>query len=265
MFRGKKKYAYFNRKGSECIEDFSEEKDFIVQFASGYERFYIKFDSCNSFYTWYKDVPAFEKCFFEVIRDGRQKFKIDIDEKVKDISSYVCKIRSILEECGIGGAKMIIFDIETSYHIVVSNYFFNSYRHCKLLAMALSREIKMDMGVYSRVQHFRIEGCTKPGQRRWKKRMYGTVSIENFHEGIISHTEGTKLANMAIESSIPRRVYHTVVSGIPPDFKIRFKEGSLTVLDRTRPSYCRQCRRIHDHENAYMVGKRFFCRRFYSE
>jgi hypothetical protein len=48
---------------------------------------------------------------------------------------------------------------------------------------------------------------------------------------------------------------------IPKEFMIRKRMGNLVVLDRIYPSYCDVCKRVHESENAYVVGKYFYCRR----
>src|SRR3979490_972406 len=125
MFRGKKKYRFLNRKDSsyeDCIENFSNETDFIVQSCNNGDRFYIKFESCDSFYSWYRHIPDCQKIFFEVIREGFQKFRIDIDERVDDIDSLISRVRTILSTYGLDNPKILLYDIKTSYHIVLSNY-----------------------------------------------------------------------------------------------------------------------------------------------
>jgi hypothetical protein len=160
-----------------------------------------------------------------------------------------------------------VFDIETSYHVVLTNYFFASHDRCKAIAVYLSSKIRgMDLGVYGRTQHFRLEGCTKYGQRRWKVRMDSDTSRDNYHEGVITSSRGTKIGDITLP--VPRLSRDKIVgmsSGVDistyPEFVVRRSEGDLIILDRVVPSYCNACGRSHDHDGAYILRGRLFCRR----
>ncbi|ORX52869.1 hypothetical protein DM01DRAFT_1336655 [Hesseltinella vesiculosa] len=126
---------------------------------------------------------------------------------------------------------------------------------------------------------FRIEGSTKYGQSRWKYvQGHGDISdISTFCKGLIGYTNGCKMVDTdaIVDYAIGSRIYKPILDmhqddrpsdmpslDIPKDFRIRYVQGSMTVLDRIRPGYCNMCARVHDNENAYMIGNRFFCRRF---
>ena len=122
------------------------------------------------FYSWYKDIHVDQRTFSEVITEGPQKFRIDIDEKVGDVGLLYLRVLRILENMGLRYPKILVYDIETSLHMVLTNYLFPSHMRCNAIADILSKEANIDLGVYKSVQHFRI-GCTKMGERRWKRRM----------------------------------------------------------------------------------------------
>lgn len=265
MFRGKQRYRFLNRRSSHCIENYCNETDFIVQFCDEEGRSYLMFESCDSFYSWYRHIPDIQKTFFEVIREGTQKFRIDIDDYVEDIDFLVSRVRTMFLAYGLENPRILLYDIEKSYHLVLSNYSFISNKHCESLARIILKEFNIDMGVYKKTQHFRIEGCTKYGQKRWKRRVGRTLTSESFHEGIISDVRNT---NKIMSELIPR-VYNNEVGkradiGVPLDFKIRRTEGHVVFLDRIRPSFCLQCKRIHDNENAYIYKNNFYCWRWVS-
>jgi len=267
MFRGKKVFRYFNNPDApkeKCIKNFISEEDFVVQHSSSNGRSYIKFDSCDSFFSWYQSIPKDKRTFFEVIREGWQKFRVDIDERVENIDLISDRIKIILKMYGIKLPKIIVFDIETSYHLVLSNYVLSQY-HCKMLAGVISKVVNIDMGVYSKLQHFRIEGNTKYGQRRWKERTREPLNLENFHEGVITSRRNTRIVQIFIPMEINVQVKGiNVGENIPRGFKIRKTVHNMVILDRVRPTYCNQCRRVHNKENGYMIDKKFFCWRFHS-
>ena len=195
----------------------------------------MRFASCDSFYSWYKDIHIDQRTFSEVITEGSQKFRIDMDEKVEDVELLYNKVLRILEDIGLRGPKVLVYDIETSLHMVLANYLFPSHMHCNAIADILSKGIDIDKGVYKAVQHFRIEGCTKIGQRRWKRRMWEDVNMMNFHKGIISDRRGTKEVTLPIPRSVGRLSHGTDICGIPRCLKIRWKSGGMIALDRVHP------------------------------
>jgi predicted nucleic acid-binding Zn-ribbon protein len=264
MYRGKRVYRYYNsREGSEedCVSNFTMEKDLVVQGVTSLGRYYMKFESVESFFLWLSGVPEGERTFSEVIRPDNQKFKIDIDEKVDNIEEEVEKIKKVLISMGIKDPKLLVFDIERSYHVVMSNYCLQSYLHCKYVASIISKVVKIDEGVYSRLQHFRIEGCTKFKELRWKKRVESNLDLENFNEGVVGCLKNTEILVMKERIPTIRRKLSTGCNAVPEAFKERWRKGDLIVLDRTCPHFCQQCGRVHDRENAFMLHGKFYCRR----
>ena len=261
MFYGKRTFRYFNRDGSGGRLDYIiKEGDFAIQISLRERgRSHARFTSFNSFYSWYKDIYINQRTFSEVITEGPQKFRIDIDEKVEDVELLYNRVLRILEDMGLRGPKVLLYDIETLLHVVLTNYLFPSHMDCNTIADILSEEIDIDRGVYKAVQHFRIEGCTKMGQRRWKRRMWEDVNLMNFHEGIISDRRGTKEVTLSIPRNVGRPPQGTDAYGILRCFKIRWKSGSMIALDRVHPSYCHQCCRVHDKENVYISRGKFHC------
>ena len=101
MFYGKRTFRCFNRNGSgERLDGFIKEGDFAIQISSRERgRLYARFTSCNSFYSWYKDIHIDQRTFSEVITEGPQKFRIGIDEKVEDVELLYNTVLRILEDC----------------------------------------------------------------------------------------------------------------------------------------------------------------------
>ena len=265
MYRGKKIFRYLNNRDIDPkrrLDTYLEDGDYVVQMTTKQGRFYMKFDSCDSFFTWSKDIHPNEKTFYEVVWNDEQKFRVDLDYKVDNIDFVAQRLSTILEELGLENPNVIGYDIETSAHMVVTNYRFPSHRYCEGIARIVSSFIDLDMGVYKNVQHFRVEGSTKYGQRRWKERLGSLVSFDNFREGALSDTRNTTMS--IILTKIPKRITstsHDVSEKVPRGFRIRSVDGPLILLDRKFPTFCDQCKRVHDKENSYILGNRFYCRR----
>jgi hypothetical protein len=257
MFRNKRKYYSLE----EVLKDYDTE-DYIVQKTEGLSRFYLKFDSCYSFFYWYQEIREKQRTFNEVIFSGKQKFKIDIDEYPDDIDRILDCIKDILFELGISNPNLIVYDIETSYHIVLSNYFFTSNIHCRYLADKISTKVNIDTVVYKKVQHFRVEESTKYGELRWKRRLGKKFDISSFTQGVISNIVDCEHADINI-FPMPKKVSggSNFDGTVPSGFIIRKRIGNMIVLNRTSSSYCELCRRVHDNENAFIVGSKFYCRR----
>ena len=81
------------------MNNFIKEGDFAIQVSSRDRgRFYVGFASCDSFYLWYKDIHIDQRTFSEVIIEGPQKFRIDIDKKVEDVELLYNKVLRTLED-----------------------------------------------------------------------------------------------------------------------------------------------------------------------
>jgi hypothetical protein len=156
---------------------------------------------------------------------------------------------------------------------------FESAGCCAMISNLVSDkfpDMDIDLGVYKPVQMFRLEGSTKYLENRWKYRE-GTRELSPvslFKSGLVGYTKGCKLVDtdVVVSHALFSRVYIPYIrtysvpksSTLPVDgtFAVRRNMGNMTLLDRYRPSYCDRCNRVHEHENAYMVGNKFFCRRF---
>lgn len=250
---------------------------------------YLVCDTVDEFYTYYSKKQPSSRMHFEVINDefSAQKFKLDIDGRIGDDKmEYLVKvIRRIFRRLTKAHKPdIIVYDISTSHHVVVTNFCFSAIS-CEMLANAVHEKMckrypieasLIDTVVYKRLQMFRVEGSTKYAQRRWKY-VAGTKELsplDVFKQGLISyvdecyHIDGDKVVDVMLELGI----YHpsqygekkkcSNITNIPREFIIRKVIGNLIVLDRIASSYCNMCKRVHDGDGAYMVGRKFFCRRF---
>lgn len=250
---------------------------------------YLVYDTVDEFYAHYSTKNPCSRMYFEVINDEftAQKFKLDIDGLVGTIEmEYVLKVmRRIFRKLTKAyKPEILVYDIHTSHHIVVTNLSFTA-ASCEMLANAIRDKVSkrypdvaslIDIMVYKKLQMFRVEGSTKYAQRRWKY-MTGTKelsSLETFKKGIISyvdecyHVDEEKVIDVMLDIGAYRPMEYESNKkknnngkSIPREFIVRKTIGNLIVLDRIAPSFCDICKRVHDSDGAYIVGQRFFCRR----
>jgi hypothetical protein len=224
---------------------------------------------------------------FEVINDefSLQKFKLDVDGRIADNEmEYLTKVvKRIFRKLKTPKADIIVYDISTSHHIVVTNLSFSA-ASCEMLANAVYEKIYkkyptiaslIDTTVYKKLQMFRVEGSTKYAQRRWKyiANTKELSSLDVFKKGIISYVDecyyvdGDRVVDLMLELGIyyltDRKEKKEYTNGtiIPKEFVVRKIIGNLIVLDRVVSSFCNICKRVHDRDGAYIVGRKFFCRR----
>jgi hypothetical protein len=266
MYRGKKTFSYLNNPSAphnETLCHFLKPGDFVVQL-DGECKKYLKFASVDAFFFWYSAIPAPLRMFSEVVFEGPQKFRVDVDDKLctDEIDELVKCIHEVFDK-----PQIVEYDIKTSHHFVVSNFHLASSRDCYYIAMKLqsllspSLESKIDWGVYKSTQNFRLEWSTKYQQKRWKIRTHATLhedfDVDSFKKGVLGFTQDTqpKLVSYIPSNPTPnaKRIGSEIVGYDPNVFKVRKKIGSMILLDRIKPAYCSVCKRTHDHENAYMI------------
>lgn len=241
-------------------------------------------------YHAHTSLHAVKRTFSEIIMEGPQKFRLDIDTHIRDPSDMAILVRTITKVLkGILPwwiPRVLVYNIVSSHHIVIPGLSMETSGCCHMVATIIQHKLyrklpyvadAIDMGVYKGTQAFRLEGSTKHMQYRWKYLVdtQEISTLETFKEGIIGYTIGCKQVDtddiVAYAVNISR-VYspvetmdrhpgerHTIMD--TSAFTVRKRMGDMTILDRIRPSYCSRCMRTHDHENAYMVGDRIYCRR----
>lgn len=276
-----KRYRYLNNPGVPVGERAEGKGNFLVQTRRKDEVYYHVYDDVDKFYVDYSRVHPSYRNYHEVITDGYQKFRLDIDERIPDRRKrkLLKVVVDLFSSFGVTGVTPVVYDIITSYHVVVPDVMFESAGCCAMISNLVSDkfpDMDIDLGVYKPVQMFRLEGSTKYLENRWKYRE-GTRELSPvslFKSGLVGYTKGCKLVDtdVVVSHALFSRVYipyirtHRVPksSTLPVDgtFAVRRNMGNMTLLDRYRPSYCDRCNRVHEHENAYMVGNKFFCRRF---
>lgn len=301
-FYGETPFIYLNNshRSSKCVFDHIDcnKENFIFRKEGEYKGYYL-FHSLNSFYQWYQKIPIHKRNFHEVIVEGYQKFRMDIDEYTSNLDILITLISKLFTQWFKINPTIEIFDNETTYHLVISNMYFKDAYICKKICEEIEYyllseyEIQMniDRSIYSTNHCFRIEGSTKSGETRYKKNRNhdDIIDFDAFSKGIIKYITNCTLAdnsdlfpslntqysNSLYKDSESFSMYgsHTMSHTLndykdkydPSIFKIRKKSYNrnidIVILDRKKPAYCTICTRIHDKENAYIskTNGKFYC------
>ncbi len=242
-----------------CFNDLKREGDTII-FCDSLIKCYTSFTSWKEYFSWSDRLPLSVRNFHEVILEGPQKFRVDLDgidvenkeevtikvvKAIKDLFESVSLIPNIIVYASDGKRKM-------SRHIIVSNYLFPSSVHCKAILRRLSIECQyIDVGVYKSFQCFRLEGSTKYGELR-EKVLFCPSTIPFRSKGTLTcrrETELLPLPNVKEEKKITTGSLNFDMHA----FKVRHSRGNIVYLDRIFPSYCTLCKRVHENENAFLT------------
>jgi hypothetical protein len=183
-----------------------------------------------------------------------------------------------------------------SYHIVIDNYSVSGKKQAKafyhnVIANMTNYTKYVDSAVYKSNQQFRLLGCCKHNTDRVKKFVptwnYKSNIITyngsedsalRFRSSLVSLTSYTRrLPNIDVEPdyslddeylSLPevKMVLRLCAQHINPfPFVLREVKGKIIVLKRISPSFCNICRRVHQHENPFVLVRNdsvvFYCRR----
>jgi len=174
-------------------------------------RCYSTFMSWDLFLIWYKSL--IDRHIDEVILEGHQKFRVDIDipsshnrgrSFFDDCIKRVCdSIRGIFVCIGLSPVLVVyesrsISTSKHSSHVIVSNYTITSSDECKVIAYlvhALTYEpynAYIDLSIYKSTQNLRIELSSKPGEYRPKMRsILSDTSSTDIRDGIITSMTNT--------------------------------------------------------------------------
>ena len=248
---------------------------FKVSVDRGNRRFFLEFASSDEFEQWYMTLAPEEKTINEVIVSDARKLIIDIDdpedyELANKLLFYdfkrhlIFRIKEVFMIMGIGNPHIIIYDMcddfKISYHAIVTNFTFSAMT-CKGLCMIIASDQIwdkcVDVGVYKSVQSVRVEGSTKHGEHRWKRR------TNNHHlpfaSGLLSNNNNTTKSYIKCNIFSHTRTHQDMsecvklLNRVSVDFS-QFKRGKLKnnilPLYRIKPGFCTQCNRIHNRENA---------------
>jgi hypothetical protein len=188
-----------------------------------------------------------------------------------------------------------------SYHVVFDKWCFTNYRdgkaYLKEVCDKLDEEDRqyVDASMYKSVQQFRIIGSHKYGSER-VKRFDETMStwklssefpessmfVNLYLASLITNTSYCYCLPSLCEPDEEKRTFSSVDltdtninsvmqlvninEGGKEHYKILDVQGSMIMLRRQFPSYCKTCERVHEHENPFLSvcsngGVFFNCRR----
>lgn len=184
-------------------------------------RYFAFFESWEYFLSWYKRLHPSERKYSEVIREGPQKFRLDIDcpGDKWDIKTdaFVHHITSVLERVLREKIDTLVYQSiddsnkKTSFHVIVSNLYFTSSQQCLAVAHAVRSITQLgefiDMGVYKGLQCFRLEGSAKQRSSRFKYLLGRTDISEKFLDGVITNVGTCSRSKLCEVSSRPFTPY----------------------------------------------------------
>lgn len=223
---------------------------------------YFHFTDAVSMLRYYIALPEAMRIFNEVIRNGPQKMRLDIDssDTIEDN-----EWKDLIERCYkalkqyTNNGKVAIFDMsddnKRSCHMVCIDRAYDSSQTCKAIYKMIAKDIGqyVDPAVYSTVQHFRLEGSYKPGLKRCKNLTASDVSKWTMTHGLISYTDGLEIVKYKVQDHQPIQTTDMNISIISDWCKVRRVVGNRIELDRILPSYCEACHRVHESENPFII------------
>lgn len=252
------------------------DNDYVVQHVTANGIHHVYFDSLAHFLTYYATVPMTQRTFNEVVTEGPQKMRVDIDcdgsmaqwqDLIKSVSTALLTI--------VPQSSPLVFDMsdttKQSCHIVLAGVCFDSSTHCKILCSKLLDALPpeyaqcIDQGVYKSLQYFRMEGSTKPATHRFKRMTHSSLPRHTILDSLIGYTSNCVCISGSCHTrhQVRHHMCDTQQARIASRaFKVRSTQGKCVTLTRVKPSVCIVCNRLHSSENAYIVvgadGKSYF-------
>lgn len=198
MNKFQRKDFYYKLKNGP-LEEFIGERP-IVQRNNKGERSFTSFVNWQAFFRWYTSLREEDRVFSEVIPEGRQKFRLDIDALCVDKDSYNEARNKVLEELNkitsVLDQKILIYEsvdpleIKISYHAVFPELVLDGSFECREMFEELKERLSFseiyDESVYKTLQCFRIEGSRKDTSNRYKYLVGETKLSESFFDGLIT-------------------------------------------------------------------------------
>lgn len=156
--------------------------------------------------------------------------------------------------------------VKYSRHLIIDGYYVTStaqaYEFTKRLLSVLPADCLrfLDNGVNKRFQHFRLPGCTKRGEDRVKR----VISDHSAADAVVTNVVGlVQLPDIAISiNSAPRTtvtgsandvIEIFTAAGLNAHHRFRMRRDDMYIFNRTAPSMCEFCKRIHDKDNTLLL------------
>lgn len=193
-----RKTFYYTLKNGP-LEEFVGERPIVQRNDKG-KRSFASFVNWQAFFRWYTSLREEDRVFSEVIPEGKQKFRLDIDALCVDKNSYKEEKNKILEKLNqitlFLNQRSLIYEsvdpLETkiSYHVVFPELILDSSFECREMFEELKERLSLeeiyDESVYKKLQCFRIEGSRKDDSNRYKYLVGETNLSESFFDGLIT-------------------------------------------------------------------------------
>lgn len=258
-------------------------KKFVVRAEKGPAPFRV-YASAESFLKELAATPAAARRFHEVIFDGPQKLKFDIDASQEDLNKIALGHEALLRQLfeAICDAFLVSYqkplsarDIvvcashgqgKFSYHVIVNKYAVSCSAQAKeftrrvLNYMETATRRFVDVGVNSPVQNFRIPTCYKNG------RELKIVSHHDIIDALVSVTENCELLpdlelvttpadqeSTTDPAAVERVLEVCRTNNLLENFKFYRHHKGMYLFKRIRPSRCYFCERTHDKDNTLFV------------
>jgi hypothetical protein len=215
---------------------------------------YSHYTKVEDFWSWYSTLHV--RHYNEFIEHGPQKMRLDIESHVmvKDWNSIILKCYTTMKEL-INNAKLVVYEMSDnekhSCHIICYNVMFDNNDACRELCNKIIQHTGInfiDIGVYGKRQHFRLEGSCKPYAKRCKLVTHTDAEEFDYRHGIITYSSGCTSCKV----SIPKEIQCPYIVMLEWCVPISMK-GNIIQMRRIKPSFCDRCKRVHDSENPYIV------------
>lgn len=294
-----------SKGANDSVEDFYGElmyNKFIVRDELKYG--FIVFDSRSDFIIYMDSLPEDRRCFHEVIfgcNNQRLKFDIDIkpskdiqrDDIIQIINIIITKIidtfnvvydkGDVLPESLTKKKHIIVTESNKenkySYHIIIRGFSVENNIEAKYFTALLKETLEIrhkhilisDLidDVNSRIQNFRIIGCTKKGAARPKllSTTFGTCMCNESDTFIQFNTTDILLKQKVckkkqnditdeIDSIKVGEILRICYEKIPDMSNYEYRSCTKNMINFNRisgSSHCSICSTVHDKENAMVV------------
>ena len=291
-------YFFLNRKEQSNLLD-NETGNYVVCKETPRGRKYAFFKSVDEIYTYLMSLEQKDRCMYEVIfGESPHKIYFDIDGKGISVQDGLNNLQKVIDESlrvckelghTVSQKNVMVFTSSNrekqSYHVVLRGYCVQSNVHVKEFVKRM-RGIDdiIDMSMYSSKQNFRMLYCQKLGTDRTKIPLEELNGIklqwssheQDFRDSLVYNVESCTTIDITVEHKtqkleelpdevadileVARKSYADM-----SNFEFLKIHNNILYLKRIRPSYCKLCKRTHEHENSFIVYSKdnyyFVCRR----
>jgi hypothetical protein len=274
----------------------------VCKVFSSFEKIQEVYDYINLFEPYHKHFYEIiigskkQKPHFDIDLDSRDPnyIKYHNDEDLDIVNSKI--VKSLVDTILLVDPFAIIktytsnSNNKRSTHVIIINYHHdnnieaNDFYNIIIDNIDVEYSTFIDKSVYKSIQQFRLLGCCKIDTTRVKICSFETKmsEFETFKQSMISNVEedSTKISVVLNSKKIIYRIKNLItnneideilerfvkdVPDIKRNFKVTQSKNNIITLRRQRPSFCKQCNRVHEHENPFIIKRNdvcyFYCRR----